>query len=164
VGGAAIELYTGGAVTSGDFDVLTAGQAELEAALICRGFRRPDAPGMLLRGLYHPGLGIGFEVVSGHLFDGASDRARTRLVPVDSSEVRLPPVEDMIADRMSQFAAPNHGDATMLEQAVILYRVARQNLEDPLDEEYLDRRIKHETAGSYDLRFLIEKVDEADNT
>jgi hypothetical protein len=35
----------------------------------------------------------------------------------------------------------------MLGQAIVLYRIARQNLEDPLDEEYLDRRIKAETLG-----------------
>lgn len=164
VGGAAVEFYTGGAVASGDFDVLTAGQKELEAALLHRGFVRPSGPGVLTRGLYHPQLGIGFEVVSGHLFDGASDRSRTRLVTITTGEVRFPPVEDMIADRMGQFAAPQRGDAEMLGQAVVLYRIARQNLEDPVDEQYLDRRIRHETAGSYDLRFLIDKADEADDS
>jgi hypothetical protein len=163
VGGAAVEFYTGGAVASGDFDVLTAGRAELEAALIRRGFQRPAGPGVLLRGLYHPRLGIGFEVVSGHLFDGASDRTRTRFVSLETGEVRFPPVEDMIADRMGQFAAPDRGDGEMLAQAVVLFRIARTNLEDPMDTEYLDARIKQETVGSYDLRFLIEKADEADN-
>lgn len=57
VGGAAVEFYTGGAVASGDFDVLTAGQKELEAALLHRGFVRPSGPGVLTRGLYHPQLG-----------------------------------------------------------------------------------------------------------
>ncbi|HWB50605.1 MAG TPA: hypothetical protein VG651_15960 [Stellaceae bacterium] len=106
VGGAAVEFYTGGAVASGDFDVLTAAQIELEAALQRKGFRRPSEPGVLTRGLYHPQFGIGFEVVSGHLFDGAADRARTRVVSVPTGAVRFPAVEDMIADRMGQFAGP----------------------------------------------------------
>jgi hypothetical protein len=89
VGGAAVEFYTGGAVVSGDFDVLTAAQAELESALIRRGFVRPNAPGMLLRGLYHPELAVGFEVVSGHLFDGAAERTRTRVVPIKAGAVRF---------------------------------------------------------------------------
>jgi hypothetical protein len=163
VGGAAVEFYTGGAVASGDFDVLTAAQAELEAALIRRGFRRLSEPGTLTRGLHHPDFGIGFEVVSGQLFDGAADRGRTRVVPIDTNAVRFPAVEDMIADRMGQFAAPVRGDAEMLGQAIVLYRIARHNLEHPLDTQYLDQRIKHETAGSYDLRFLIEEADEANN-
>jgi hypothetical protein len=69
----------------------------------------------------------------------------------------------MIADRMGQFAAPNQGDAEMLGQALILYLSSRENLEDPLDTQYLDQRIRHETAGSYDLRFLIEKADETND-
>jgi hypothetical protein len=163
VGGAAVEFYTGGAVASGDFDVLTAAQVELEAALQRKGFRRPNSPGMLTRGLYHPELGIGFEVVSGQLFDGAGDRTRTRIVSVPTGAVRFPAVEDMIADRMGQFAAPDRGDMVMLGQAVVLYRIARANLADPLDETYLDARIRHETGGSRDLQFLTEKADEADN-
>jgi hypothetical protein len=47
--------------------------------------------------------------------------------------------------------------------SVVLYRIARTNLEDPLDREYLDARIRYETAGSYDLRFLVERADEADD-
>ena len=163
VGGAAVEFYTGGAVTSGDFDILTPGLTELEAALQRRGFVRPSGPGVLLRGLHHPELGIGVEVVSGHLFDGASDRARVRVVPVGHGSIALPPVEDMIADRMGQYAAPTQHDREMLGQAIALYRIARQNLEDPLDEEYLDRRIKTETLGECDLGSLIEKTDEADD-
>ncbi|HVH79811.1 MAG TPA: hypothetical protein VM782_10500, partial [Stellaceae bacterium] len=89
VGGAAVEFYTGGAVASGDFDVLTAGQAELEAALLRRGFQRPSGRGVLTRGLYHPELGIGFEVVSGHLFDGASDRSRTQPVSIGGKTVQF---------------------------------------------------------------------------
>jgi hypothetical protein len=155
VGGAAVEFYTGGAVVS---------QRELEAALLRRGFERPAGPGTLLRGVHHSSLGIGVEVVSGQLFDGAADKMRVRVVSVGSSEVRLPPVEDMIADRMGQFAAPDLGDQLMLRQAIILYRIARRNLEDPLDQDYLDSRIRQETLGHYDLGFLAEKADEADHT
>lgn len=163
VGGAAVEFYTGGAVTSGDFDVITAGQAELETALLNRGFQRPRGRGTLLRGVLHPQLGLGVEVVSGLLFDGASDKTRTRVVLLGTSEIRLPPVEDMIADRMGQFAAPASHDFAMLQQAILLYQVARLNLEYPLDEAYLDHRIRQETLGSCNLAFLIEKADEADN-
>jgi hypothetical protein len=118
---------------------------------------------VLLRGLHHPEFGIGVEVVSGHLFDGASDRARVRVVPVGQGSIAIPPVEDLIADRMGQYAAPTQHDREMLGQAITLYRIARQNLEDPLDEEYLDRRIKAETLGECDIRSLIEKIDEADD-
>src|SRR5882724_9171336 len=68
VGGGAVEFYTGGAVVSGDFDVVTDAQTVFEAALVELGFKREDRRGRLLRGLYHPMLDIGIEVVSGSLF------------------------------------------------------------------------------------------------
>src|SRR6266704_3070912 len=73
VGGGAVEFYTGGAVVSGDFDVVTDAQVVFEAALVDLGFRREDRPGHLLRGLYHPTLDVGVECVSGPLFGGAGD-------------------------------------------------------------------------------------------
>ncbi len=80
VGDAAVEFYTGGNVVSGDFDVVTEAKQELETALLARGFVRPSGVGALLRGVLHPTLGIGVEVVSGDLFDGASDESRLRVV------------------------------------------------------------------------------------
>jgi len=42
-----------------------------------------------------------------------------------------------------------------LEQAVRLLQLAR-----PMDEDYLNRRIKAETSGAYDLGFLRAKAQE----
>jgi hypothetical protein len=47
VGGAAVELYTGGQVTSGDFDFVSAAQAEFFAELEKVGFERPKRAGWL---------------------------------------------------------------------------------------------------------------------
>jgi hypothetical protein len=103
VGGGAVEFYTGGAVVSGDFDVVTDAQQIFEAALVDLGFRREDRPSHPLRGLYHPTIGIDVEVVGGLLFDGPSDRARIRLVDVGAgNRVAIAALEDMIADRMGQ--------------------------------------------------------------
>jgi hypothetical protein len=159
VGGAAVEFYTAGEVVSGDFDVVTSAQEDLERALIGRGFVRPSGIGALLRGVHHPGLGIGVEVVSEALFDGASDTSRVVLVRIGKSEVAFPPIEDLIADRMGQFGSTNK-DLEMLGQAVILYQIATGNLATSLDEAYLEQRIKQETAGVYDLSFLIEQAND----
>ncbi|HEV2545924.1 MAG TPA: hypothetical protein VGU20_01165 [Stellaceae bacterium] len=161
VGGAAVEFYTGGAVVSGDFDVVTpAAQDELESALLRRGFVRPEGVGVLKRGLHHPTLGMGVEVVSGYLFNGASDESRVKLVTLEGAlAVAFPPVEDLIADRMGQFGATGK-DLEMLEQAVILYKIASYSLASVLDAAYLDRRIKQETLGVYSLEFLIEQADD----
>lgn len=102
---------------------------------------------------------MGVEVVSGDLFDGASDASRVILVPVGGSAVAFPPIEDLIADRMGQFACTGK-DLEMLGQAIILYKVSTYSLAKPLDRAYLDCRIKQETADEHDLAFLIERAND----
>lgn len=164
VGGAAVEFYTGGAVVSGDFDVVTPVHEQLEKALLHRGFQRPSGLGVLVRGLTHPRLQIGVEFVSGQLFDGVSDKARIQLVLTESGGIAVPPVEDMIADRMGQYCSNPQGHCEMLEQAIKLYKITVSRLESSLDREYLDRRIIYETAGVYDLQFLAGRADGPDDS
>lgn len=104
------------------------------------GFRREDRVGRLLRGYYHPRLPqFGFELVSGALFDGKSERHRCLPVRMrDGAEVIFPAVEDMIADRLGQFAA-NEADPTMLHQARLLFQLALS-----IDETYLSRCVAEE--------------------
>ncbi len=149
VGGGAVEFFTSGAVTSGDFDFVTEAVAAFTAALLALGFRRENCVGHLLRGLYHPDFDIGVEIVSGQLYDGRSDRSRLILVDVHGHQLRLPPVENLIADRMGQFNSSPGGVPAMLDQAVKLYLLANE-----IDEAYLDRGIRNETAGDYGLVFL----------
>jgi hypothetical protein len=64
VGGGAVELFTGSAVVTGDFDIVTARQQAFEEALMQLGFVRPSGAGKAMRGFVHPDLMLGFEVVS----------------------------------------------------------------------------------------------------
>ena len=154
VGGGAVEFHTGSLVVSGDFDFVTDDQLAFEEALIEHGFRREDRVNRLLRGLYHPQLSIGVEVVSGSLFDGRSDLDRVQLVEIlDGKAVAIAPVEDLIADRMGQYASTKNRVPEMLDQAIQLFRLA-----DHLDESYLERRIGEETCGELDLTHLKEQI------
>lgn len=153
VGGAPVEFHTGSAVVSGDFDFVTEEQRAFEGALICYGFRREDRSERLLRGLYHPELGLGVEVVSGQLLDGRSDARRVQLVEiVDQKAVAIAPVEDMIADRLGQYVSTQNRPPEMLDQAIKLFRLANS-----LDEAYLDVRIRDETGAELDLGYLRER-------
>lgn len=143
VGGAAVELHTGSALVSGDFDFVTTEQRAFEDALISYGFRREDRDGRLLIGLYHPALSLGVQVVSGQLFDGRAEWSRVELVEiVDGKAIRVAPIEDMIADRLGQFVATRPGPVDMRDQAIKLFQLA-----DRLDTNYLDKRIREETCG-----------------
>jgi hypothetical protein len=143
VGGAAVEIYSRGAINTGDFDVVTPWQAEFEDELQRLGFVRPRGHGRATRGWIHPALRLGFEVVSDTLLDGAADRGRVKLIDLgDDGTVAVISIEDMIADRMGQYASGTAPE--MLEQARRLYA-----LHGDADLVYMERRIRHESAGDY---------------
>jgi hypothetical protein len=148
VGGAAVELYSGSAVATGDFDVVTARQDIFERELQAHGFVRPSGPGVLLRGWIHPELGLGFEVVADNLLGGHADRDRIRLFEVSKTgEFAVISLEDLIADRMGQYHSGTASD--MLEQARTLFA-----LYPDADLDYMERRIREETQNDHGIADL----------
>ncbi len=148
VGGAAVELYTGSAMVTGDFDIVTGRHDLIDTLFRKHGFVPPHPEA---RGWVHPELALGFEVVGGSLMDGRADRNRLRLVRLseDSATPALSviPVEDLIADRLGQYAS---GSArAMLGQATALFAIYNQ-----LDRAYLDQRIREETHGDHGIEIL----------
>lgn len=152
VGGAAVEIYTKGAVTTGDFDLSCGRQEVLEAAMRRHGFVRPSGPGVATRGWVHPELKLGFECVSDTLLDGMADRAMIQVVELDGNgEVAVIAPEDIIADRMGQYASGSAPE--MLAQARALFALCKG-----LDMDYMARRISEETAGSHGLQDLQDQA------
>ncbi len=148
VGGAAVELYSGSAINTGDFDVVTGRQDEFEQALREQGFTKLGGSGHTPLGWIHPDLKLGFEVVSSTLLDGRADRARIRLFGAgDDGIVAVISLEDMIADRMGQYASGTASD--MLDQARVLFSLYMD-----ADLDYLERRIREETVGDYGIEQL----------
>jgi hypothetical protein len=144
VGGAAAEFWSTSALSTGDFDICTPVQLELEEEMQRFGFLRPSSPGALTRGWIHPELKLGFEVVADVPMDGNVDAAHVRLVrPVGEQALfRVISVEDLIADRMGQYASGTARDR--LDQARILLA-----LHPDADLAYLDRRIHEESGGEF---------------
>lgn len=142
VGGAAASIYTGGRIESGDFDVVEASDDLWGQVLSEFGWESECRPGYQLIGWFHRDIpNIGIQLVSGSLFEGKTDRSRIALVPIgESGSLALPPIEDLIADRLGQYCStprPVHHD--MLEQARLLFRLAIE-----LDRDYLLKRIVEE--------------------
>lgn len=152
VGGAAVEIYTRGAVTTGDFDLCCGRQEELERLMQQNGFVRPSGPGVATRGWIHPGFRLGFEVVTDTLLDGLADREMVQVVELgeDGSVAVIAP-EDIIADRMGQYASGSAPE--MLGQARALYALC-----EGLDPVYMERRIREETAGDHGVQDLEVKT------
>jgi hypothetical protein len=136
VGGAAVSFYTQGAILSGDFDIVA--DMDFEREMLAEGFIKEARAGMLLVGYYHPDVPqLGFQIVSGRLFDGFSDEDKLLLVPMASgSEVLFASVEDLIADRLGQYEASDRKAGDMLYQAELLFSLAGE-----YDRAYLLRRI-----------------------
>ncbi len=148
VGGAAAEFYSQSAINTGDFDICTPRQDALEDEMQKLGFVRPSGAGLSTRGWIHPKLKLGFEVVADTPLDGAFDRDKLAMVDMarDGAFVVIS-VEDLIADRMGQYASGTAADR--IGQAHALF-----NLQLNLDREYLDRRIKEETLDEYGIEAL----------
>ena len=143
VGGAAVEIYSLSAINTGDFDIATGAQNAFEEELQRHGFIRPSGAGKATRGWIHPELKLGFEVVSSTLLDGMAERDRIELLDFNpDGEVAVLAVEDVIADRMGQFASGTAKD--MREQARQLFI-----LHNEADFDYMDRRIRYESGGDY---------------
>lgn len=159
VGGAAVEFYTNSDIISGDFDIVTPHQRALEEELLKLGFTRPNQAGQLHRGVHHPDLLIGVEVVSGQLFDSLSDRDRHTIIDLATGKIEVIAAEDIIADRMGQYNSDPKGVPEMLAQARYVY-----NLAEIEDLEYLDRRIREETANDFGLSDMLELSDENRHT
>jgi hypothetical protein len=147
VGGAAVSLYTDGAVLSGDFDMVISPDtdAEFNAAMATEGFRVEDRPGYLHAGWYHPDHPkYGFQLVTGPLFGGYSDPAKVVRLDIDEeSAICVASVEDLIADRLGQqetIRSPM--DLSMEQQAKLLKKLAPS-----LDVAYLSRRV-HDEQGN----------------
>lgn len=144
VGGAAAELYSTSALTTGDFDMCSPCQPELEEEMQRLGFVKPSGAGSMLKGWVHPDLKLGFEVVADVPMDGSVDKAHIRLVqPIGESALfRVISVEDLIADRMGQFASGTANDRLCQAQLLL-------SLHPDADLEYLERRVREESAGDY---------------
>lgn len=149
VGGAAAEFYSISALTTGDFDLCAIGQSELEEEMQQAGFVRPSGAGQSLRGWVHPDLMLGFEIVANIPMDGNVDAAHIRLVrPIGETALfRIISVEDLIADRVGQYASGTARDR--LDQARLLFA-----LHPDADMAYLERRIREESMGDYGVEDL----------
>lgn len=149
VGGAAAEFYSKSAINTGDFDLCTPLQGALQEEMVRVGFCRPSGVGQLLKGWIHPELKLGFEVVANTPMDGNFDREMLTLVDnfSDDGAFVLISVEDLIADRMGQYASGTAKDR--LAQAQTLF-----DLHPSLDFVYLERRIREETMNDYGIEAL----------
>lgn len=132
---------------SGDLDLYAPSDDALETALLHSGFVREERRGRLVGGFYHPDFPeYGVEAISGQLFDGRADKNRLiRVLFHEAKGIVIPSFEDMIADRLGQYAASSQRDQSRLAQARLLFKLAEE-----IDLSYLRSRIADE-GGNFEL-------------
>lgn len=147
VGGAAVELYSLSAISTGDFDIVSSREDILEQCFVKYGFHRPSGAGISTRGWIHNDLQLGFEVVGHTLLDGNAEVERLKLIEMQEGNISIISIEDLIADRMGQYASGTAHE--FLEQAKILFTLYKD-----IDLYYRENRIRQETDGIYGVEAL----------
>jgi len=128
VGGGAVELYTGGAYTTGDLDFVGNVPASVSKALLAAGFTREG------RHWIHEKGGVFMEFPSSALDVGTT----AAMINVGSSQVLTISLEDLIVDRLAAWKF--WGSSIDGANAYLLYRIQFQDL----DPERLRDRAKAE--------------------
>jgi hypothetical protein len=145
VGGSAIEVYTIGAYTSGDIDLVTP-REKAARVLESWGFRTKG------RTWYHSKWKLDVDLV-GNDYSGSPSRIREVETPYGA--VRLAAVEDLIVKRLAEAKHWQGRRQEAFEQAALL----ASELADGLDDQYLDLRAKQEDVIDIlaDLRALVTR-------
>lgn len=146
VGGCAVSIYTIGQFQSADIDFIVKHDHCLNEVFLANNFYREHGPNRFLFGFYHSCFPqFGFQPVSGPLFDGKPVRTN-QIFLNEHLSLCLPSIEDMIADRLAQYAAGSVTDRSRLNQAQAMF-----DLNPQLDQEYLFKRISEESGNVEDL-------------
>lgn len=141
VGGAAVAIWTQGAFHSADFDLVVGVEEKFIEILLRHGFVKETGKGKFLKGCYHPEHPqFSWELVTWPLFDRRLDKKRIMQIRfAEHSALVTPAIEDLIADRLGQYAVAAPTDESRKEQAKMLFQVA-----EAIDMDYLKRRILEE--------------------
>jgi hypothetical protein len=107
-GGSAVELYTGGLWSTADIEVVASDARLLTAELFAAGFRWSDRPQHTERGLWHPELQIGIDIIEASEALGVAEQSNRLVVvldlepsgPTDVASLKVVGIEDLIAQQV----------------------------------------------------------------
>jgi hypothetical protein len=169
-GASAVELYTGGLWPAGDVEVLTTETRPLVAELFAAGFRWTQRPRDVGRGLWHPELQIGIDVleapespgpaVLSNILSLAVDLEATGPADKNLVSLKVVGIEDLIVEQVACWLKHPTGEAATRIQ--VLTGLARRGVGGWLRAGYLQRRLAWETNG--EVAFEAEGGTEDDTT
>ena len=162
-GASAVELYSGGLWSAAVLEVLAEGAARLTAELFAVGFRWADRPRHLGRGLWHPELLIGIDIIDRAPL-GPGELSNVLTVGVDLGThgsadndpewLKVIGIEDAIAEQVRGWLMDRAraGEAGPRLQALV--GLGQEGVGGGLRGGYLHRRLARETGGEVVIELL----------
>jgi hypothetical protein len=169
-GGSAVELYTGGLWSAADLEVVASDARKLAVELFAVGFRWSERPRYAGRGLWHPELQIGMNIIEPRAAPSVAEQANRLVVvldlersgPTDGVSLKVVGIEDLIVQQAGCWlrdGAPS-GELAALLQALV--GLGRAGVGGPLDARYLQRRLARETDGEVVVEILRSEESRAE--
>jgi hypothetical protein len=163
-GDAAVELYTGGLWSIADLEVLAADARLLTAELFALGFRWTERPRHAERGLWHPELQIGIDIIECRAAPSMAELSNRLVVGVDVRPIELEDtapvplkvvgIEDLIAQQVGYWLSDGHRSGVCATRLQALAELGQGGVGGLFRDDYLQRRLDWETRGEVALELF----------
>ena len=123
-GGSAVEFYTGGLWPAADLEVVGCDARLLTSELFAVGFRWSDRPRHAERGLWHPELDIGIDIIEARAALSGAEQSNALVVvldldpsgPMDEASLKVTGIEDLIAQQVGCWLRDRAHSGTLAAQ------------------------------------------------
>ena len=156
-GGAAVELYTGGLCTADCLEVSAADARSLTAELFAAGFRWTQRTRRIGRGLWHPDLQIGMDIIEVAAAGGlpglsneltvAIDLGPTGLASGEMISLKVIAIEDLIVEEVTHGLMRKAPSGEVSARVRELVGLGRIGVAGRLRTGYLQRRVTSASDG-----------------
>jgi hypothetical protein len=161
-GGSAVELYTGGLWSTADLEVVASDARLLTAELFAVGFRWSDRPRHTERGLWHPELQIGIDIIEASEVSSVAEQSNRLVVVLDLepsgqphvASLKVVGIEDLIAQQVGCWLRDGAPSGELAARLQALVGLGREGVGGPLGASYLQRRLTRETNGEVIVEML----------
>ena len=172
-GASAVALYTGDLWPVGELQVIAADARPLTAELFAVGFRWTQRPLCLGRGLWHPQLQIGADVIEDHVSLASAEFLNVLSVTVDwplaarvggeLASIKVIGIEDLIVEQATEWLARRMPTSEVATKSGVLVTLAQSGVGGRFRGAYLQRRLAWETNGEVAFDASRSRDDLADD-
>jgi hypothetical protein len=173
-GASAVALYTGNLWPIDELQVIAADTRPLTAELFAVGFRWTQRPLYRGKGLWHPKLQIGADVIEDRALLASAERLNVLSVTVDwplaeraggeLASIKVIGIEDLIVQQAAAWLARRVPTGEVTTKSRALVTLAQSGVGGRFRGEYLQRRLAWETNGEVAFDASPSRDDLADDT